>query len=90
MLSSEGARSFAQSNRIQTVPSGSLVSPRAREEWKKWKDRLERFVQLGTTPDTIQDTVGAVAYHHVDGMAAGVSRSSERLQLKSTPGLTRT
>jgi taspase (threonine aspartase 1) len=79
MLTSEGARSFAvtQSNQIQTVPSESLVSPRAREEWKKWKDRLEGSVQHETMPESMKDTVGAVVYHHADGMAAGVSRSSE-------------
>ena len=79
-LSSEGARSFAitQSNRIQTVPPSSLVSPRAQEEWKKWKNRLESSVQHrdGAIPDGMQDTVGAVAYSHADGIAAGVSRSS--------------
>jgi hypothetical protein len=38
-------------------------------------------VQHGTMPDGMKDTVGAVVYHHADGMAAGVSRSSEQLQL---------
>ena len=78
MLSSEGARSFAiaQSNLIPTVSSASLVSPRAQEEWKKWKGRLESSVQRGRMPGGIQDTVGAVAYNHADGIAAGVSRSS--------------
>lgn len=80
-LTSEGARSFAY-NRIETVSSGSLISPRAREEWKKWKDRLESSVKHGKRPDSMQDTVGAVAYHHAHGMAAGVSRYSGGILLK--------
>jgi taspase (threonine aspartase 1) len=76
-LTSDGARSFALTHveRTQTIPSESLVSPRALEEWKKWKDRLQDAAQDGPTSSYMQDTVGAVAHHHMDGMAAGVSRS---------------
>jgi len=80
-LVSEGARTFAADNSaqitIETVPPESLVSPKAREEWMKWKARLESSSADQTDAASImdiQDTVGAVACQNIDGVAAGVSR----------------
>ena len=70
-------RSFvaAEGRDVQIVPSESLVSPRARGEWRKWKGRLEENgLKHETPPGSLQDTVGAAAYTHTGGIAAGVSR----------------
>ena len=77
-LVSEGARQFAlsQPSSAHLVSLESLVSTKAEERWRVWK---RRFVSPDPPPlsehlDDIQDTVGAVAWHESDGMAAGVSR----------------
>jgi len=76
-LVSNGARAFADDSSVSTtVRPESLISPRAKEEWVKWKGFLD-----GTGTDAreltalrdIQDTVGAVAWDTEGGMAAGVS-----------------
>jgi taspase (threonine aspartase 1) len=65
------------------VSKESLIAPTALDQWTKWKKRLENTnsQEAMTTDDDIQtglrdiqDTVGAVAFHDRDGMAAGVSR----------------
>ena len=57
------------------------MTPKTYEHWKKWKTRLDSSDDSSTWLDTaderledIQDTVGAVAWHESDGLAAGVSR----------------
>ncbi|KAF8973118.1 nucleophile aminohydrolase, partial [Flammula alnicola] len=76
-LVSTGAQKFA-AGRVETVPEEALIAPNAYEQWKKWKHRLEAGEDSseqdneGSLRD-IQDTVGAVAFHDADGMAAGVS-----------------
>jgi taspase (threonine aspartase 1) len=85
-LVSSGAYNFATaSGQVETIPPESLITPKTYEHWKKWKNRLEGFStsinqssQLDTAGERledIQDTVGAVAWHGSDGLAAGVSRS---------------
>jgi taspase (threonine aspartase 1) len=85
-LVSEGARSFAtlHAPTVETVPAETLRSARAEGEWKKWKSRMEipdlREVTMSDNKfDGVQDTVGAVSWHHAGGMAAGVSRSAVKL-----------
>lgn len=66
------------------VPSHELVSERARQEWQKWKSRLEEAKTPGLGMDfgdrvqsesgVMQDTVGAVCCNDVGEMASGVSR----------------
>ncbi|KAF5380495.1 hypothetical protein D9615_004576 [Tricholomella constricta] len=81
-LVSEGARAFAAANdahrTIETVPADSLVSPKAKDDWMKWRTRLERGVPIDQTDlaslADVQDTVGAVACQNADAVAAGVSR----------------
>ncbi|KAF8070624.1 asparaginase [Lyophyllum atratum] len=81
MLVAEGARKFAAANStrlaVETAPLDSLVSPKAREDWLKWKARIESPDADQTVPTTcltdIQDTVGAVACQNADAVAAGVS-----------------
>ncbi|KNZ72915.1 Threonine aspartase 1, partial [Termitomyces sp. J132] len=88
-LVSEGAHSFAVSentrheqeqatNAIETVPPESMISPKAKDEWTKWKARLDHIssdidMSDPTSLTDIQDTVGAVAYRIGDTVAAGVS-----------------
>lgn len=82
-LVSSGAYKFA-ADRVETIPAEALITPKTYEHWKKWKTRLDSsdgsstwVNQLDTTDDErlegIQDTVGAVAWHGSDGLAAGVS-----------------
>lgn len=61
----------------------SLIASTALDQWTKWKKRLENTdskeaMTVGDDIQTglrdIQDTVGAVAFHNRDGIAAGVSR----------------
>lgn len=84
-LVSSGAYKFAV-GQAGTIPPESLITPRTYEHWKKWKNRLDSSEdarinqdgQLHTADERledIQDTVGAVAWHGSDGLAAGVSRS---------------
>ncbi|KAG6837498.1 hypothetical protein H0H93_008423 [Arthromyces matolae] len=85
-LVSEGAYSFAidkctkhaSQNPIDIVAKGSLISPKAREQWTKWKTRLDNISSTDINDPTgltdIQDTVGAIAYQKGDTIAAGVSR----------------
>lgn len=89
-LVSEGAYAFAiahgATENVQLVHPDALVSPRAREEWKKWKDHLNRSSDNETPPSgltNIQDTVGAVAFQHADGIAAGVSRLFSNMRSKN-------
>ncbi|KAG5341438.1 hypothetical protein C0989_010548, partial [Termitomyces sp. Mn162] len=86
-LVSEGAHSFAVSentrheqeqatNAIETVPPESMISPKAKDEWTKWKARLDHIssdidMSDPTSLTDIQDTVGAVAYRIGDTVAAG-------------------
>lgn len=82
-LVSSGAYNFAV-DRVETIPAEVLITPKTYEQWKKWKNRLDSSDDSSTwinQRDTayerledIQDTVGAVAWHGLDGLAAGVSR----------------
>jgi taspase (threonine aspartase 1) len=56
-----------------------MISPVAKSEWRKWKERLETSEAEEGSPmqksiHDVQDTVGAVAWTDDGGMAAGVSR----------------
>jgi taspase (threonine aspartase 1) len=80
-LVSSGASNFASDHRVETIPAEVLITPKTYEHWKKWKTRLDSSDGSSTGLDTgderledIQDTVGAVAWHGSDGLAAGVSR----------------
>ena len=83
-LVSSGAYKFA-ADRVETVPDEALITPKTYKQWKKWKTRLDSsddsstwINQVDTADERledIQDTVGAVAWHGSDGLAAGVSRS---------------
>ncbi|KAJ8696328.1 hypothetical protein PTI98_006207 [Pleurotus ostreatus] len=84
MLVSEGATSFASSvpqPPIAIVPVDSLITLRARQQWAKWKARLDQ-AEAGpvdstcptTAEDQMQDTVGAITCDRAGRMAAGVSR----------------
>jgi taspase, threonine aspartase, 1 len=83
-LVSSGASKFAANHRVETIPGEALITPKTYEHWKKWKNRLNSsddsstwINQLDTADERlgdIQDTVGAVAWHGSDGLAAGVSR----------------
>ncbi|KAF7315505.1 hypothetical protein MIND_00065800 [Mycena indigotica] len=71
-LVSVGAHAFArQSATHLIVEEESMVTPRARKQWKIWKDRLETM----SNPDhAMQDTVGAIAWNEISGeIASGVS-----------------
>ena len=82
-LVSSGAYNFA-ANRVETIPTEALITPKTYEHWKKWKTRLDssddsstwtnQLDTVGERLEDIQDTVGAVAWHGSDGLAAGVSR----------------
>lgn len=75
-LVASGAYSFASSQGIQTVAPNEMISPRATQEWQKWKYRLDHPVDcdLGSLhQDAMQDTVGAVAWDNDGNLAAGVS-----------------
>ncbi|KAF8813801.1 N-terminal nucleophile aminohydrolase [Phlegmacium glaucopus] len=84
-LVSSGAYNFA-AGQLETIPPEALITFKTYERWKKWKTRLDSSEdsltlidpasQLDTTSEelwAIQDTVGAVAWHGSDGLAAGVS-----------------
>ncbi|KAG5654406.1 hypothetical protein H0H81_003230 [Sphagnurus paluster] len=77
-LVSEGAHAFAIANSadraIETVIPDSLISPKARNDWVKWKTRLtsSQSMAAGSLTD-IQDTVGAVAFQNAEAVAAAVS-----------------
>jgi taspase (threonine aspartase 1) len=54
-----------------------MISPRATQEWQKWKYRLDHPVDSdpgSLHQDVMQDTVGAVAWDNEGNLAAGVSR----------------
>ncbi|KAG1734669.1 nucleophile aminohydrolase [Suillus paluster] len=75
-LVASGAHSFASSQDIQTVAPNKMISPRATQEWQKWKSRLIRSTngdQESLPQDAMQDTVGAVAWDNEGNLAAGVS-----------------
>ncbi|KAK7053460.1 hypothetical protein VNI00_004086 [Paramarasmius palmivorus] len=85
VLVSEGAKSFAlryfgPENPI-LVPPGSLVSPKAKENWSRWKERHER----PDNSNNIQDTVGSVAFLGRNS-AAGVSSGGLLLKLPGRIG----
>jgi len=83
-LVSSGAYNFA-ADRVETIPAEALITPKTYEHWKKWKNRLDSSSDTNSSTwinqhdtaderlDDIQDTVGAVAWHGSDGLAAGVS-----------------
>ena len=79
-LVSSGAEKFAAGGHVEMAPPEALIAPSAYERWKKWKQRLEdvnkESLAIGDeeTLTNIQDTVGAVAFHELDGLASGVSR----------------
>ena len=89
-LVSKGAASFARSQNIKMVSPDELVSERARDEWVRWKAKLEAArtaaaLESLETPDNVdkcegtsrgvlEDTVGAVCCNDLGEMAAGVSR----------------
>ncbi|KAG6833523.1 hypothetical protein H0H87_005174 [Tephrocybe sp. NHM501043] len=89
-LVGDGAHSFATAKStqlittsVETVRPESMISPKARDDWMKWKARLEGAASVSDTTISdsssmslrdIQDTVGAVAYGHGDTIATGVSR----------------
>jgi len=78
-LVSSGASNFAADHRVETIPADALITPKTYDHWKKWKNRLDSSDDSSTWLATderledIQDTVGAVAWHESDGLAAGVS-----------------
>lgn len=88
-LVSEGARTFAaETAKLQSVPTSSLIAPRARKIWQKWRNRLQSVEQTRTDMNLyevgmIQDTVGAVASVFPTEIAAGVSSGGILLK---TPG----
>ena len=83
-LVSSGASDFAVHHRVETLPAEALITSKTYEHWKKWKNRLDSSDDSSTwinqldaadeRLEDIQDTVGAVAWHGSDGLAAGVSR----------------
>lgn len=80
-LVASGAHSFASSQGIQTVAPNEMISPRATQEWQKWKSRLDNPVDGdpgSLHQDAMQDTVGAVAWDNKGNLAAGVSRYAPR------------
>ncbi|GBE81113.1 nucleophile aminohydrolase [Sparassis latifolia] len=44
LLVSDGATKFAESKGVETVSAESLISPRAKEEWMKWKTKLDSAI----------------------------------------------
>jgi taspase (threonine aspartase 1) len=78
MLVSDGAHTYAELKGIETIPPENMISPNAKSEWQKWKQRLEKNethpTQESTSIHNIQDTVGAVAWADSGGIATGVSR----------------
>ncbi|KAF8160804.1 nucleophile aminohydrolase [Crassisporium funariophilum] len=63
---------------MSVVHPETLISARAKGQWQQWKQRLDHDT-VAVSPDhamlqdlaDIQDTVGAVAWHATDGVAAG-------------------
>ena len=74
-LVSEGAKDFGLRHSIPIVPSESLISTRARNNWTRWKERYESgsSVTEGAEVSELQDTVGSVTMCG-SSSAAGVSR----------------
>jgi taspase (threonine aspartase 1) len=88
-LVASGAYSFASSQGIQTVAPDEMISPRATQEWQKWKSRLDDPVDgdPGSLPqDAMQDTVGAVAWDNEGNLAAGVSNGGLLLKYSGRIG----
>ncbi|KAF9231941.1 nucleophile aminohydrolase [Melanogaster broomeanus] len=84
-LVAAGARSFAQSRSLETVLPDTMVSPRAREDWRRWMARYDEanaapgpaVSALPQDASAMQDTVGAVAWDSDGNLAAGVSREPQ-------------
>jgi taspase (threonine aspartase 1) len=80
-LVSNGAHAFAKSINLPLVPPESLITPRAEQQWRTWKARLESSApaDVGLDEDPVglhafQDTVGAVAWNATSGeISSGVS-----------------
>lgn len=64
-----------------------MISPGAKSEWQKWKQRLEtdETKEESTSIHNSQDTVGAVAWANDGGMAAGVSRLVSQGYIRCIP-----
>ena len=86
-LVASGAHALARKRGIETVDPTCMVSPRAREDWQRWRARYDSDRDVvGSTndappggaavlpQDAIQDTVGAVVWDSEGNLAAGVSR----------------
>lgn len=85
MLVSGGAQAFARVNGLEIVEQGSMICPRSRAEWTRWKSALDSAIvtegehipnitQQGEHKGIMQDTVGAVACDVHGDFSAGVSR----------------
>lgn len=76
----EGTAQQSSYRKVQTVAPETLISPSASGQWKKWKGRWDSAAVVPPDDEEEgmkdrQDTVGAVAFHPIEGVAAGVSRS---------------
>ncbi|KAI0027816.1 nucleophile aminohydrolase [Vararia minispora EC-137] len=80
-LVGEGARSFAKDRGVEICEPSSLVSTRALQDWRFWKEKWENMKeeetdQLNSLRKTLraqQDTVGAIVLDSTYNMTAGVS-----------------
>ncbi|KDQ57831.1 hypothetical protein JAAARDRAFT_178341 [Jaapia argillacea MUCL 33604] len=79
-LVGEGAKAFASSSGLPVIPPEELKSPRAIEEWVRWKTRLDESQSHPLSHRDLpgglhdrQDTVGAAVWDSTGNLAAGVS-----------------
>ncbi|PCH43775.1 N-terminal nucleophile aminohydrolase [Wolfiporia cocos MD-104 SS10] len=101
ILVANGAVQFADLHGMHSVPSESLISPRARQEWLRWKATLgSTQVSSGSIAieqglsDTVnptdmshkQDTVGAIACASNGHLSAGVSSGGLLLKIPGRIG----
>ncbi|KAF9454038.1 asparaginase [Macrolepiota fuliginosa MF-IS2] len=95
MLVAQGAIEFARKHcgADTTVSPESMISPSSAQTWEKWKDRLDysalsagEMMSEVEKESLLQDTVGAVAWHPRDGLAAGVSSGGILLKLSGRIG----
>ncbi|ESK96574.1 threonine aspartase [Moniliophthora roreri MCA 2997] len=88
-LVSEGAKSFASRHydpkKSMLVPSESLVSPKSKENWSRWRERYDRGDLTPGELSDIQDTVGSVSLVGISS-AAGVSSGGLLLKLPGRVG----